>query len=63
MIKSLNNMKDIPIIAVTALAMKGDEKNIIGCGFDGYITKPMLANHLLKTIRHLLEWSQASGVL
>ena len=48
-------MKDIPIIAVTALAMKGDEKNIIGCGFDGYITTPMLANHLLKTIKHLLE--------
>ena len=48
-------MKDICIISVTALVMKGDKKNIIECGFDSYISKPMSVNHLLKTIRHFLQ--------
>ena len=34
-------LKSIPVIAITALAMKGDEKKILEGGFDGYLCKPI----------------------
>jgi CheY-like chemotaxis protein len=30
-----------PLVAVTALAMVGDEQKVLGAGFDGYISKPI----------------------
>jgi len=33
--------KDIPIVAVTALAMVGDREKILASGFNGYIAKPL----------------------
>jgi two-component system cell cycle response regulator DivK len=40
----------IPVIALTALAMKGDEERIRAAGCDGYIAKPIGVHELLKTI-------------
>jgi two-component system cell cycle response regulator DivK len=48
-------LMDIPIIAVTALAMEGDERKILAHGFDGYIAKPMSIILLLETIKHFLD--------
>ena len=42
--------RDIPIIAVTALAMKGDEERIRAAGCDGYIAKPLAYRALLALI-------------
>ena len=40
----------IPVIALTALAMKGDEARIRAAGCDGYIAKPMAYQEFLATV-------------
>lgn len=40
----------LPVIAVTAYALKGDEENILGAGCDGYLAKPVRKATLLETI-------------
>lgn len=43
-LKADPSTKDIPIIAVTAYAMKGDEERARASGVDGYISKPIDKN-------------------
>ena len=43
----------IPIIAVTANAMKGDEQKILEAGADMYISKPINIHELLRTVETL----------
>jgi len=40
----------IPVVALTALAMKGDEERIRAAGCDGYIAKPLAYRQFLATI-------------
>jgi len=48
--------KHVPIIAVTANAMKGDKEKYIQCGMDSYMSKPIRRDELFKIIdKHLLE--------
>ena len=46
--------RGIPVIALTALAMKGDEARIRTAGCDGYIAKPMRYGDFLKTVAEQL---------
>jgi len=53
-IKEDDELKAIPVIAVTAFAMKGDEARIREAGCEGYIAKPISAGVFLKTIEGYL---------
>ncbi|MBI5643986.1 MAG: response regulator [Deltaproteobacteria bacterium] len=50
-IKSEERNKSIPVLALTASAMKGEEDKIISKGFDGYVAKPIEVRKLLEAIQ------------
>lgn len=54
LIKADDDLKSIPIIAITAFAMKGDEDKILQSGCEGYIAKPILVANFLKTVAGFL---------
>ncbi len=54
-IKDDENLTDIPVIAVTAFAMKGDEKRIRDGGCAAYISKPITVSSFLATIRKFVN--------
>ena len=54
-LKADDDLKDIPIVAVTAFAMKGDEEKIRQGGCEGYIAKPISVPHFLKTVARFLD--------
>ncbi len=53
-IKADEELQDIPVVAVTAFAMKGDEEKIREGGCEGYIAKPISVPTFLETIAKLL---------
>jgi two-component system, cell cycle response regulator DivK len=54
-LKEDEDLKSIPVIAVTAFAMKGDEQKIREGGCEDYISKPISVTHFLEMIDKYLE--------
>jgi two-component system cell cycle response regulator DivK len=54
MLKADDDLKHIPVIAVTAFAMKGDEEKIREGGCEGYIAKPISVATFLQTVAQFL---------
>jgi len=55
LLKADEKTRGIPVIALTALAMKGDEARIRAAGCDGYIAKPLAYKEFLTTIAEELS--------
>ncbi len=54
-IKDNDDLRDIPVIAVTAFAMKGDEEKIRNGGCEAYIAKPISVSTFLETIEKVID--------
>ncbi|MAE52405.1 MAG: two-component system response regulator [Micavibrio sp.] len=54
-LKADDELKDIPVIAVTAFAMKGDEQKIREGGCEDYISKPISVTHFLEVIQKYIH--------
>ena len=53
-IKSDSSTKMVPVVALTAYAMKGDKERVLDAGCDEYLTKPLSEDELLETIRRFI---------
>ena len=53
-LKAEESLRSIPIIAVTAFAMKDDEEKILSAGCQAYISKPISIVPFLNTVRKFL---------
>ena len=54
-IKADMHIRHIPVVAVTAFAMKDDEEKIMRAGCEAYLSKPIAIDDFMRTIRRLLE--------
>ncbi|MGD9762381.1 MAG: response regulator [Candidatus Binatia bacterium] len=57
-IKATPPLHDIPLIAVTALAMVGDREKLLAAGFDGYIAKPIDPERFVSAVEAFLRPEQ-----
>jgi two-component system, cell cycle response regulator DivK len=53
-LKDDQDLRRIPVVAVTAFAMKGDEERIREGGCEAYLSKPISVGKFIETIRHFL---------
>ncbi len=54
-IKANNSFRDTPIIAFTALAMKGDREKLKEEGFNDYLSKPIMLDDFKNTLKKFLN--------
>lgn len=52
---------DVPAVAITAQAMKGDESRILAAGFDGYLPKPIDTRTLPEVVERYLREGRGAG--
>ena len=51
----------LPVVAVTAYAMRGDQEKILNSGFDGYLSKPLNPSSLTAELDRLLTKNPQSA--
>jgi CheY-like chemotaxis protein len=54
-LKADPRFKDVPVVALTAFAMKGDEQKALDAGCNGYITKPIDTRDLPRQVQTFLR--------
>jgi two-component system cell cycle response regulator DivK len=54
-IKEDDELRSIPVVAVTAFAMKGDEEKMREGGCEAYLAKPISVAHFIKTLQTFLN--------
>ena len=58
-IKDDPELQRIPVVAVTAFAMNGDEERIRQGGCEAYLSKPISIARFMETVRHFLSTPEA----
>jgi two-component system cell cycle response regulator DivK len=53
-LKDDRELRHIPVVAVTAFAMKGDEERILAGGCEAYLSKPISVGKFIDTVRRFL---------
>ena len=53
-LKEDDDLRDIPVVAVTAFAMKGDEERIRQGGCEAYLSKPISVMSFVETVRRFI---------
>ena len=53
-IRATPSLADLPLIAITAMAMKGDREEILSAGFNDYLAKPYKMADLLSLVARWL---------
>ena len=53
-IKEIDSYKDIPVLAITAYAMRGDKEYFLQEGFNGYLAKPFVKDTFIEFIKQFL---------
>jgi CheY-like chemotaxis protein len=54
-IRDQATLRELPVVAVTAQAMQGDEASVLRAGFDAYISKPIDNRRLRELVRGYLQ--------
>jgi CheY-like chemotaxis protein len=54
-IKLIKEYKNVPVLAITAYAMRGDKEFFLEEGFDGYLAKPFLKENLIDIINSVMK--------
>ena len=54
-LKADDTLRDIPVLAVMAYAMRGDEERILEAGCDGYMAKPFSVPNFLEVVEKLIK--------
>lgn len=62
-VRAQPGLAQMPLVAITALAMVGDRGRILAAGFDGYVSKPIEPVEFIATLRTLVPslWSEPPG--
>jgi two-component system, cell cycle response regulator DivK len=54
-LRACSPTRDVPVVAVTAFAMREDRERALGAGFDGYVEKPFSPRELPAQVRAFLR--------